>query len=119
VKLDGTAARLASLLDPEFLAGAGWDPVSRVLSPPAAHPLLGRPVCRAPGCRTTCFERTGVCLECRRRLAAHGLALDQLAALPHPRGHAWMDPGDGACAVAGCPRPWVNARRPLCRAHLD
>jgi len=37
-------------IDPVFLAGAGWDPVRLVLSPPAEHALLGRPVCRAEGC---------------------------------------------------------------------
>ncbi len=30
------ALRLAALLDPGFLAAAGWDPVTRVLAPPAA-----------------------------------------------------------------------------------
>jgi integrase len=33
-------ARLAALIDPAFLAEAGWDRVARVLSPPAEHPLL-------------------------------------------------------------------------------
>jgi hypothetical protein len=44
--LAGTAARLAGLLDPAFLAEAGWDPVTRVLSLPAGHRLLGRTLCR-------------------------------------------------------------------------
>ena len=39
--LQGPAARLAGLLDPAFLAEAGWDPVTRVLSLPARHRLLG------------------------------------------------------------------------------
>ena len=118
VRLDGAAAGLAGLLDGGFLAEAGWDPVSRVLAPPPQHPLLGRPVCRAPGCRTSCFERTGVCLECRRRLAERGLSIEAAASLPPPRGRAWVGPGDGVCAVAGCPRPWVKSEQPLCRAHL-
>jgi site-specific recombinase XerC len=33
-------ARLAALLDPRFLAGAGWDPVTWVLAPPAGHRLI-------------------------------------------------------------------------------
>ena len=33
-------ARLAALIDPAFLAEAGWDCATRVLSPPAEHPLL-------------------------------------------------------------------------------
>ncbi len=32
--------RLAALLDPGFLAEAGWDPVTRVLAPPASHRLI-------------------------------------------------------------------------------
>ena len=34
-------ARLTRLTDPAFLAGAGWDPGTQVLSLPSAHPLLG------------------------------------------------------------------------------
>ena len=34
------AERLAALVDPGFLAGAGWDPVTRVLAPPAGHRLI-------------------------------------------------------------------------------
>jgi integrase len=60
-----------------------------------------------------------VCLECRRRLKRHGLALAEVGMLPPPAGRAWTRPGDGACRVAGCPRPWVNVEHPLCRAHLD
>ena len=53
VLLQGPAARLAAMLDRAFLAGAGWDPGSRMLSLPAGHPLLGRVVCRAGGCDAT------------------------------------------------------------------
>ena len=56
VALDGPAARLAGLLEPAFLAGAGWDPGLRVLAPPPEHPLLGRPLCRVDGC-TGCRGR--------------------------------------------------------------
>src|SRR5260221_12666602 len=48
-ELDGPAERLAALLDPSFLSEAGWHPVSRVLSLPAGHRLLGRAVCRVGG----------------------------------------------------------------------
>ena len=34
------ALRLAALLDPGFLAAAGWDPVTGVLAPPAGHRLI-------------------------------------------------------------------------------
>jgi hypothetical protein len=53
VVLTGQAAALADRLDPEFLAEVGWDPATRVWSPPAGHRLVGRPLCRAPGCSTT------------------------------------------------------------------
>ena len=41
VKLSGAAARLAAVLDPAFLAEAGWDPRNRVFDLPAGHRLLG------------------------------------------------------------------------------
>src|SRR6266511_215476 len=69
VALAGAAAHLADQLEPEFLAEAGWDAVTRVLSPPSGHRLLGRPICRARGCSTTAH---GVCLQCRRRLDERG-----------------------------------------------
>lgn len=59
--LDGQAARLAQMLDPAFLAEAGWDPDRRVLSLPAGHRLLGRAVCRVDGCATTAQPVAGVC----------------------------------------------------------
>jgi hypothetical protein len=34
------ARRLAGLLDPGFLAGAGWDPVRLILEVPGGHRLL-------------------------------------------------------------------------------
>jgi integrase len=37
---DAATARLAALIDPAFLAEAGWDRAAHVLSPPAEHPLL-------------------------------------------------------------------------------
>ena len=62
VSAAGTAAGwqeavIVAGIDPVFLAGAGWDPVRLVLSPPAEHALLGRPVCRAGGCMTTAQVR--------------------------------------------------------------
>src|SRR5712671_5025944 len=69
VLLDEQSAALAGRIEAAFLAEAGWDAATWVLTLPPDHPLLGRPVCRAPGCRTTCHEKTGICLDCRRRLA--------------------------------------------------
>lgn len=116
VALTGQAAALAARLDPRFLTETGWDPATRVWSPPAAHRFLGRPICAAPGCSTTA---DGVCLQCRKRLAHHGLGVGEVGMLAPPAGRAWTRPGDGTCRVPGCPRPWRNAEDPLCRAHLD
>src|SRR5258708_10974966 len=63
-ELDGPAERLAALLDPSFLSEAGWHPVSRVLSLPAGHRLLGRAACRVGGRATTVHaaaRRPGFC----------------------------------------------------------
>ncbi len=112
----GQAAMIAAVIDPVFLAEAGWDPASLVLSPPAEHALLGRPVCRAEGCRTTAQQRARVCVSCQRRLAACGLSVSQLAVLP---ARPCPVRGPGACAVQGCAREQVSAPAALCRSHLD
>ena len=114
----GKAAALAERLEAAFLAEAGWDPETRVLTIDSAHPLLGRNTCKVPGCQTTCPASTGICLDCRRRLEQAGLGLEDAGLLPPPRRHRWLDPGAGACTVAGCPRPWVKSSRPLCPEHL-
>ncbi len=112
----GPASALAAVIDPAFLAEAGWDADLLVLRPPAAHPLLGRPVCRAPGCQTTAPARLRVCQSCQRRLAAAGLEPGQAGSLP-PRPYPVRGPGQ--CAVSGCGREQVSAPAALCRAHLD
>ncbi len=117
VVLGGSAAELAQQLGHRFLSGAGWDPATLVLSPPAEHRFLGRPLCAAPGCTAT-GTANGVCSQCRTRLERAGLALADARLLPPPSGRAWTQAGDGACRVEHCPRPWVNAEHPLCRSHL-
>ncbi|HEY6791153.1 MAG TPA: tyrosine-type recombinase/integrase [Trebonia sp.] len=114
----GQAALLLEKIDPAFLAEAGWNPETRVLTIDPAHPLLGRSTCRAPGCQTTCPASTGICLDCRRRLEAAGLGPEDAGLLPPPRGSRWLGAGDGTCTVPGCPRPWTSAPRPLCPVHL-
>jgi integrase len=115
VGLTGPAARLAGLLDPGFLTEAGWDPVARVLSLPAAHPLLGRTLCRVGGCMTTVHGGTGgVCWHCFTRLRGHGLSGQQIAAsaeLPP------LPPRPAGCAVAGCQRMSPAPRSKLCEPH--
>jgi integrase len=118
VLLDEQSAALAGRIDAAFLAEAGWDAGTWVLTLPAEHPLLGRTFCRAPGCQTTCAAATRVCLDCQRRLAAAGLDLEDVALLPPPQGKRWLGAGDGTCKVPGCPRPWVTSGQPLCPEHL-
>ena len=116
--IDRHAARVAAVVDPAFLAEAGWNPVGLVLFAPPEHPLLGRPVCRAQGCSTTAPASSRICAFCRRRLAEHGLDEDEIASLP-ARGRERSGRGPDACAVEGCAREWTSSRSALCRAHLD
>ena len=116
--IDQHAARIAAVIDPAFLAEAGWDPVGLVLSPPPEHPLLGRPVCRAQGCLTTACDQSGICACCRRRLTKYGLDEDQIALLP-ARARQRSGRGPDTCVVDGCAREWVSSRSALCRSHLD
>jgi hypothetical protein len=116
LELDRSMARLAALLDPAFLAEAGWDAARLVLAPPPAHRLLGRPICQAPGCSTTAAGRNRICQSCSRRLATRGLGEDQLALLP---ARAYPTRGPDACRVDGCGREWISAVAGLCRTHLD
>ncbi len=109
---DALRARLEALLDPGFLAEAGWDGEALVLRPPAEHRLLGRPLCRAEGCAKTAHSASRICRGCTSRLARHGLAADDVAALPAPQ-----RTGPDRCAVPGCPREWQSAPRRLCIAH--
>jgi integrase len=116
VVLDDTAVRLARMLDPAFLAEAGWDPASRVLSLPAGHRLLGRAVCRAGGCTTTVRAGLGgVCHRCFTRLAGQGLTAEQIAGSPQvpPLPARVM-----RCAVAGCQREPTVTRAIMCESHV-
>ena len=113
---DPSIARLVGLLDPTFLAEAGWDATLLVLLPPPAHRLLGRPVCQAPGCETTAMRRNRICHSCSRRLATSGLGENQLALLP---ARPYPARGPDACRVDGCGRERTSASVGLCRAHAD
>lgn len=118
VLLDDQSTLLATRIETGFLTEAGWDPATWVLRIDPGHPLLGRNVCRAPGCQTTCSAKTGVCLDCRRRLAQTGRSLQEVGSLPPPHSGRWLGQGDGTCTVPQCPRPWMSAARPLCPEHL-
>ena len=104
------AEAVMALVDPAFLAEAGWDGQMMVLSPPADHPLLGRPVCRAAGCDNTARRPSNICTGCQQRLAEHGLGEEGLAA-PPPLRRARV----AACVVAGCAR--LRVANGLCQAH--
>jgi len=81
-RVDGQARLLALLIDPEFLAEAGWNPARLVFTPPPGHRLLGRPIRRAAGCDTTAMGGNRICQSCMQRLAAHRLTEEQISLLP-------------------------------------
>ncbi|MBV8350288.1 MAG: transposase [Mycolicibacterium sp.] len=116
--IDRHTAAITAVIDPEFLAEAGWDPQRRVLSFAPEHPLLGRPVCRAAGCLTSAPASSRICASCRRGLAQHGLGADEIASLP-PRVRERSGRGPDACVVDGCRREWESSRSGLCRAHAE
>jgi hypothetical protein len=113
-RLSGPAARLAAVLDPAFLAEAGWDPGKRVLELPAGHRLLGRRVCRVGGCPAKPLSRLpGVCLSCFSRLTGTGLSAEEIARadlLPLPAPAT-------ACAVPGCQCAPTVSRAIFCEPH--
>ena len=112
--LVGPAARLAAMLEVEFLAEAGWDPAARVLSLPAAHPLLGRRLCRVGGCLSTTRGTTtgGVCGRCITRLTGEGMTEQQIASadVPHFSMSIWPPTLGFRCrCLLGC----LGARGPV------
>jgi len=118
--LEDPVARLARLLDPAFLAEAGWDPVTRVLSLPAQHPLLGRTLCRVQGCTATAHgtKTGGLCWRCCARLTRVGVGTEEIgssAELPALAGRP------AGCSVPGCQRmsPGGRSRQRtgLCQTH--
>jgi integrase len=114
VVLIGAAARLAAMLDRRFLAEAGWDPWTRVLSLPAQHRLLGRTVCRVEGCQNTVHSGLTVCHRCFTRLTRRGMSKVEIAAaacLP-------AEPvSTSRCAVPGCRCVPTVRHALLCEPH--
>jgi len=115
VVLDGAAARLARMLERDFLTEAGWDPRTRVLSLPPRHRLLGRQVCRADGCtRTVHSGLPGVCHRCFTRLIRLGLSTAEItAATTLPAEPASTD----HCAVPGCRCVPTVRQAVVCEPH--
>ena len=106
--LEPASAWLAAMIDPGFLAEAGWDPASRVLSLPAGHALLGWRVCPTPGCANQVYGRHRMCGRCRvgaGRPSDH--EIEAVGVAPARRGEP--------CGVAACGRDRGNRR--YCRAH--
>jgi integrase len=120
VALEGPAARLAGMLDGAFLAGAGWDPVTRVFFLPAGHRLLGRTLCRVGGCAATAHgtKTGGLCWRCFARLTRAGLSAAEITASPELPP---LPSRPAGCAVPGCLRMSPGGRQGqrtgLCQAH--
>lgn len=117
---DLVAAAVGAVIDPRFLAEAAWDPVSRVLNPPASHPLLGRPLCQAAGClNTATCCRSRICVSCQARLRKQGMAGEEFAALPAraPRPTFTATPSGPRCAVVACTRRPRRRDGVYCQAH--
>jgi integrase len=117
--VDAETTRWAGCIDAGFLAEVGWDATLLVLFPPAEHPLLGRPVCRAPGCATTAPARDRLCQGCHRRLRERGLGLaevDRLPTLPAAGADA-RSVREEQCPVVACRRPRRHRDGVYCEAH--
>jgi integrase len=105
---------LRRLLDPSFLAEAGWDPAAEVLAPPPGHPLLGFRVCRVHGCPGQGMPPDELCVTCRQVFQRSDLSIEKfiLAGPVRAKRH-----GEVLCSVEGCPRPVRTRRLQLCCTH--
>ena len=93
------AAAVMALVDSAFLTEAGWDSDAMLLCPPADHPLLGRPICRAADCSNTARCPGQICKGCSQRLTERGLG-EQDPVEPDPLQRHKPD----TCLVPGCAR---------------
>ena len=108
------AEDLWSRIDAEFLASAGWNPLTETLVPQADHPLLGFRQCRVQGCQTEAATADGLCVTCQNAYAASDMTIDEFAAGGRVRR---LRRGEIICAVRGCPRPCQNNNNNLCQVH--
>jgi hypothetical protein len=112
-------ARLEALMDPVFLAEAGWDAELGLLRPAPDHRLLGWSHCSVQGCLVETSKR--LCNGCRRRQTDSGLSTEEfIAAAPAKRrggaeGRRLFD--DILCQVKGCQRPQATRTIGLCNSH--
>ncbi len=102
------------LVDPGFLAEAGWDPRRQVLAPSPDHPLLGFRACRVAGCQGQALLPEQLCATCRGAYRRSGLGMEEFAAAGPPR---VTHRGEAICKVGGCPRPVRVRRLELCCTH--
>jgi len=120
--VDEQVARLARLVDPEFVAECGWDVVSQTLAPPSAHPLLGwqEPIsevsgaaaCAVPGCQRSAGTH-GLCRSHRSGQRLRGFSVEEYAAAPTRRALARFGP----CQVTACPRDRCGGQVAYCEPH--
>ena len=118
---NAAAARLAALIEPAFLAEAGWDRGTRVLSLPPGHLLLGWRACPAPGCANPLYGPARECGTCRRASAGQPVSghHSERPEEGHHRGDMRPVPlaDRELCRVHACPRERGNRR--YCRAHYE
>jgi integrase len=112
------ADRLRALLDPAFVAEAGWDADRQVLIPPPQHPTLGYPVCPVTGCGVPAVRMNGFCTTCERSWQASGLELVAFLATADATTRIKRRTlGEVDCDVPGCQRPRKTVRVRLCSTH--
>jgi integrase len=108
------ARDLWRLLDPGFLAEAGWDSRREVLAPAPDHPLLGFRACRVLGCQGHALLPEQLCATCRSVYRRSDLSMEDFAAAGPVRVKRC---GEAICSVNGCPRPVRVRRLELCYTH--
>ncbi|MFG2886667.1 hypothetical protein ACGFYV_30930 [Streptomyces sp. NPDC048297] len=112
---DEQAAFLWSMIEPDFLKGAGWNADRRVLDPPIGHPTLGGRRCPVPGCISP-VKGLQLCSTCSTRRRASGMSQEEFVKIPRTAPYRHLPTGD--CRVAACERPWTDSgSRPVCRSH--
>jgi integrase len=108
------AGDLWRLLDPGFLAEAGWDPRRQVLAPVPDHPLLGFRACRVAGCQGHALLPEQLCATCRGAYRRSDLDMEDFVRAGRARVRCR---GELICTVNGCLRPVRVRRLELCYTH--
>jgi integrase len=116
------AARLATLVDPEFVAECGWDVTGQVLAPPCEHPRLGweKPLgevpqaaaCGVAGCQRLAGSH-GLCRSHRNGQLLRGMSVADYASAPTRRALGPL----GICQVRACPRERQVGQVAYCESH--